>query len=130
MYCKYLSKTLQNGFKCKLYKRQVIYPLCKENCLETKYEANRPIKKVSSKRIIVTKEIYNKVYERDKGCCRLANITCNGRLELHHIVYRSENKNLINELSNCIMLCNRHHRLVHSNKHLWQPILKEIIERK
>lgn len=84
MYCKYLSKTLQNGFKCKLYKKQVIYPLCKENCLETKYEANKPIKKVSKKKIVVSKETYKKVYERDKGCCRLCGTSLN--LHLHHIM--------------------------------------------
>ena len=88
---------------------------------------NKPIKKVSNKRITVTEETYNKVMQRDKYKCRLLDCTCNGGLELHHIRYRSEAKDLINEPTNCIMLCNRHHRLVHSNKHYWQPILKEMI---
>lgn len=82
----------------------------------------------SNKKESVTDEVYNAVYNRDKGQCRLKDTTCNGVLELHHIVYRSENKALINEPTNCIMLCNCHHRLVHSNKHLWQPILKKIVK--
>lgn len=125
MYCKYLSKTLQNGFKCKLYKKHISYPLCTENCLGFNVVRNKGINKVSKKRIFVTEETYKKVYERDKGICQLADGTCNGGLELHHVRYRSERKDLINEPSNCIMLCNAHHRLVHSNKHLWQPILLE-----
>ena len=85
---------------------------------------NKPIKNVSKNRIFVKKEIYDKVYERDKGKCRLCG---SNQIELHHIVYRSENNNLINEPTNCIMLCTKHHRLVHSNKHDWQPKLKELI---
>jgi hypothetical protein len=27
------------------------------------------------------------------------------------------------------MLCLKHHKEVHSNKHYWQPILKEMINR-
>jgi hypothetical protein len=61
------------------------------------------------------------------GRCRLEDENCIGKLALHHIVYRSEDKKLINEPTNCIMLCKYHHDLVHSNKHYWQPILKEII---
>jgi hypothetical protein len=123
--CKYLLKR-QKNYKpiwwCKIKKQQVILP-CYENCLELILKVNKPIKKVSNKRITVSKETYEKVFERDKGCCRLADTTCNGGLELHHIKYRSEAKDLIDEQTNCIMLCNAHHRLVHSNKHLWQPIL-------
>ena len=89
---------------------------------------NKGINKVNKNRIFVKKEIYEQVYKRDKGKCRLKDITCEGGLELHHIVYRSEDKSLINEPTNCIMLCIKHHRLVHSNKHLWQPILKEMIK--
>lgn len=88
---------------------------------------NKGINKVNKKRVFVKKEIYEQVYKRDKGKCRLLDKTCEGELELHHIVYRSEDKSLINEPSNCIMLCTKHHRIVHSNKHKWQPILKEMI---
>lgn len=77
------------------------------------------------KREIVSKETYEEVNERDKGRCRLCGLFNN--LQLHHIQYRSERKDLINEPSNCIMLCINCHHLVHSNKHKWQEKLKNII---
>ena len=129
MYCKYLSKSLNDNLRCKLFKTITYIDKCKK-CLRNEPRENKPIKKVSSKHISVKKEIYQKVIERDNYRCQLADITCEGGLELHHIVYRSEDKTLINEPRNCIMLCNSHHRFVHSNKHMWQPILKDIIERR
>ena len=131
MYCKNLLKRQRKYkpyFYCKVLRKEIILP-CDKNCSETILRRNKPINKVSKKRIFVKKEIYEKVFERDKGRCRLKDCICNGGLELHHIVYRSEAKDLINEPTNCIMLCNAHHRLVHSNKHYWQPILKEMINK-
>ena len=133
MYCKYLSRSLNGKIRCKLSKTITYIDDCKK-CLKFEPHANKPIKKVSKKRITVTEETYNKVMQRDKYKCRLAHVTyngisCDGGLELHHIVYRSEDKKLINEPTNCIMLCNAHHKLVHSNKHYWQPILKEMINK-
>lgn len=77
--------------------------------------------------IKVKKETYEEVIERDNYTCRLQDSTCEGWLELHHIVYRSEDKSKINDVNNCIMLCTKHHREVHSNKHYWQPKLKQMI---
>lgn len=123
MYCKYLSKSLNGKIRCKLNKTSIYITECKK-CLNFEPKANKGTNKVSNKRIFVTKETYNKVYERDKGRCRLCG---SNQIQLHHIVYRSENKKLINEPSNCIMLCAKCHELVHSNKRYWQPKLKEIV---
>ena len=112
---------------CKVLKKEII-PLECENCLKRILKRNKPIRVKSGKRITVTKDTYKKVIERDNYTCQLKDFTCDGGLELHHIIYRSEDKSLINEPSNCIMLCNAHHRLVHSNKHLWQPILKDKVK--
>ena len=128
MYCKNMSKCLNGKLKCKIKRQVITLNECK-NCSEFNLTRNKGINKVSKKRIFVKKDIYEQVYERDKGRCRLLDKNCNGGLELHHIVYRSENKNLINEPTNCIMLCMEHHKLVHSNKHYWQPILKEMINK-
>ena len=130
MYCKHLSKSLNGNLRCKLSKTITYIDNCKK-CLKFEPRVNKPIKKASNKRITVTEETYNKVMQRDKYKCRLAHVTynginCNGGLELHHIRYRSEAKDLINEPTNCIMLCTKHHQEVHSNKHKWQPILKEM----
>lgn len=115
-------------FYCKKLKKEIILP-CDKNCLEFILVKNKPIKKVSKNRKKVSKETYDKVLKRDKEKCRLLDCTCQGGLELHHIIYRSENKNLIDEADNCIILCTKHHKQVHSNKHYWQPILKEMINK-
>lgn len=125
MGCKFLSKSLNGKLKCK-FSKQVITLDCCENCLNFILVRNKGINKVSKKRKFVSKEIYDKVYERDKGCCRLCG---NDKIQLHHIIYRSEDKSLIDEPTNCIMLCIKCHKLVHSNKHYWQPILKEMINK-
>lgn len=115
-------------FYCKDKKGIILLDECK-NCLKRQIKANKCIRKRSADKITVSKDTYNKVIERDKHTCRLLDCTCEGWLELHHIVYRSEDKNLINEPSNCIMLCVKHHKQVHSNKHYWQPRLKELIKK-
>jgi len=129
-YCKYLSKTFQNSFKCKLYKKYINLLYDCKNCPNFILTRNKGINKVSKKRIFVKPEIYDQVFKRDKGTCQLADENCNGRLELHHIRYRSERKDLINEPLNCIFLCTFHHKLVHSNKKKYQPILLEILKNK
>jgi 5-methylcytosine-specific restriction endonuclease McrA len=110
-------------FYCKALRKEIILP-CDKNCSNRNLVRNKGIKKVSKKRIFIKPEIYEQVYNRDKGQCQLCG---SNNIQLHHIVYRSENKKLINEPSNCIMLCAKCHELVHSNKHYWQPKLKEII---
>lgn len=129
MYCKYLSRCLNGKLRCKIKKTSIYITEC-QKCLKKEFRKSQAIKKVSSKRITVTKETYNKVFQRDKGKCRLANSECEGYLELHHIKYKSEAKDLINNIDNCIMLCNYHHRLVHSNKHYWQPCLIDLLTKK
>lgn len=126
MYCKYLSKSLNGKLRCKLSKTTYITEC--QKCLRFEPRTNKGIKKRSDKRIFVTKETYNKVFERDKGKCRLANNECEGKIELHHVRYRSERKDLINEPNNCVCLCAFHHQLVHSNKKKYQPILLKMLE--
>lgn len=127
MICKYFrkrSKDLKPYFYCVKKGKQVIWG-CYENCLKWQPRENKGIKKVSKKRIVVSDETYKEVFNRDNGLCQLC--AKGTDLELHHIVYRSEDKNLINEPSNCIMLCNECHRKVHSNKKKWKPILQKIV---
>ena len=81
------------------------------------------------KRKAVSKDTYQKVFEACKGKCGL----CGAKdiLELHHIFFRSEAPDRIDDPTNCIMLChkdfskNKCHAKVHSNKKYWQPILLE-----
>ena len=126
MYCKYLSKSLNGKIKCRYYKRHISSLLECKNCSNLIYKANKPIKKVSNKRITVTEETYNKVMQRDKGKCRLCGTSLN--LHLHHIDGRG--KDLTNNINNCIILCeNCHLNIVHKNQKKYRPILKEMINK-
>lgn len=127
--CKQLrirQKQYNKYFYCCELKSITYIDECKK-CLKFEPRVNKPIKKVSNKRITVTEETYNKVMQRDKYKCRLCGTTFN--LQEHHIVYKSEDRKLINEPTNLIVLCARCHSVVHSNKHYWQPILKEMINK-
>ena len=115
MYC-YCTKT-----------RQEVPLNCEKQCIEKEYKKNKPIKKVSKKKITVSEETYKIVFERDGGKCRLCNTYEN--LHLHHIESRNTHKELIDEPSNCVMLCqNCHLNIVHKNNKKYRPILKELIK--
>lgn len=122
--CIYFKRRTKKGiFYGYCTKQRSIVPLNASECYiceNKEYKKYKPIKKVSKKRVFVSKDTYNIVLERDRGCCRLCG---NKNIQLHHIVYRSESKALIDEPSNCIMLCEKCHRLVHSDKKKYQPIL-------
>lgn len=68
-------------------------------------------------------DIRTEVLLRDNGRCRV----CGDRYHLapHHIKYRSEG--IDHSPENLIMLCGEHHQLVHSNKRIYQPVLKEYV---
>lgn len=111
-YC--VLKHLESTLKCEI---------C-TNCNNREYKKTKAIKKVSKKRICVSKNTYEQVFNRDKGVCRLCG---NNNIQLHHIFYRSERKDLIDESTNCIMLCTNCHLEVHKHKKQYQDKLKEII---
>jgi len=62
------------------------------------------------------------VLERDRRC-RFCGVIRD--LHVHHINYRSQGGN--HDAHNLIVLCHKHHRLVHSDKGVWQPILRAYI---
>ena len=75
-------------------------------------------------------KVSKSTYEKVMKACHEQCVLC-GRpypLQAHHIVYRSEDRKLIDEPSNMVMLCLDHHLLVHTNKKYWKPILLEISE--
>lgn len=125
--CKYITirtKNYEKYFYCRLNKKIINYTTECIKCVKNEPRKNKGINKRSRKRITVTKETYHKVIERDDYKCRLCGTTQN--LHCHHIIYKSEDKTKINDENNLIMLCEKHHRLVHSNKHYWQPKLLEM----
>lgn len=107
-------------------KRCKIEPEECKHCDKKEYKRVKPMKQVSKKRITVSKATYGTVLMRDKRCRLCGRINY---LQLHHILYRSERKDLINEPTNCIMLCSDCHRLVHTNKRKYQPLLQDIVKK-
>lgn len=70
---------------------------------------------------VTSEETYNLV----KRLCGDACVLCgNNEIHLHHIHGRG--KNLTDNPMNCIMLCDKHHRLVHKNGKKWRPILDDM----
>lgn len=63
------------------------------------------------------------VMRRDRGRCRWCGGTA---VHLHHIKYRSEGVD--HSERNLILLCQKHHALVHSDKKKWKPVLLTTIE--
>lgn len=127
--CKYLtirSKNYEKYFYCRLNKKIINYTTECKKCVKNEPRKNKSINKASKKKMTVTQDTYNKVMQRDNCRCRLCGTSLN--LQLHHIIYRSEDKSKINDVNNCIMLCVEHHALVHSNKKYWQPKLLELVE--
>lgn len=110
---------------CTIKRCKIEYEECK-HCDKKEYKKVKPIKPVSKKRTTVSKKTYGIVLMRDKRCRLCGRINY---LQLHHILYRSERKDLIDEPKNCIMLCSDCHSLVHRNKRKYQPMLQEIVEK-
>ena len=127
--CKYITvrtKNYEKYFYCRLNKKIINYTTECIKCVKIEPRKNKSINKVSKKKITVTQDTYNKVMQRDNYKCRLCGTSLN--LQLHHVIYKSEDKSKINDINNCIMLCVEHHALVHSNKKYWQPKLLELVE--
>ncbi len=113
-----------SGCLNKEYKKVAKNSLKTPNKAYSTLKAKTPIKKVSKKRITVSKKTYNEVYERCNGVCAICG--ANQSLHLHHIDGRGKDKT--DNPNNCIMLCNHCHlEVVHKNNKYWRPKLKEMI---
>jgi 5-methylcytosine-specific restriction endonuclease McrA len=67
------------------------------------------------------------VYERDGHKCRMCGRP-NVGVELHHIIFRSQERNN-HAPSNLIGLCQPHHKLAHTKPALIRPVLQELVEK-
>jgi len=82
------------------------------------------MKKFSKNHISVSKQTYEEVINRDHHRCVMCG--ANYPLQLHHIMNR-QFKHLIDEPTNCVMLCASCHQLVHSNQNKYRELLKGYI---
>lgn len=127
-YCKHLKKRNNKPY-CLYIKKEISLSLCyecanKEIKRKNAQYSKNIVQKSKKRRIIVSKETYNHVIERDKYSCRLCGSM--QELQLHHIDGRGKYKT--NDINNCIMLCRHCHLdVVHKNNKYWRQKLKEII---
>lgn len=137
MYLRFRKK--QGKTYCYCTKKRAIIELSScYGCLNKEYKKvakmvkRTRIKPVSKKRAVVSKETYNIVFDRCGGKCAICGTTqC---LEYHHVYYRSERPDLIDDPDNGIMLCgefanNCHKGKAHKNKKHWQPILLNMVNK-
>ncbi len=129
IYFKIRTNKGKKYFYCLNNKIQIDYKNC-SNCEFKEYKeykklkSIKPINAVSKHKKTVSKKTYDIVMERD-GRCRLCGSQVD--LHLHHIIYRSQDVNLIDEPGNCIILCLKCHKLCHSNKKKYQILLKNLL---
>ncbi len=117
--------TLLDCIKCTKFKQTSVKSInITHNNKSVLKRVKMPLNKVSKKREFVTKDTYNAVMLKCNSKCVLCGTAQN--LQLHHIVYRSHDKSLINEVSNCVALCLSCHQLVHTSSKKYKPLLLEI----
>lgn len=71
----------------------------------------------------ISKTNREKIKKLFKGKCGLCG---QAGVHIHHIIYKSEDRNKIDDLENLFLLCINCHEKVHSNKKYWQPRLKKM----
>lgn len=72
-------------------------------------------------------EVYQRTYDLFDGCCALCG---SPEIHMHHIRFGGLYGGRKTYMGNVIPLCERHHRMVHTNKNKYMPMLIEIIDNK
>ncbi len=102
-------------------------PECRRALLaKTKATTQRKVERVvrkQNRRPSLSPALRRAIRSRDVTCRFCGRVK--GRMEVHHIAYRSQGGP--DERGNLILLCDEHHRLAHSKKWYWQPILRAYI---
>jgi 5-methylcytosine-specific restriction endonuclease McrA len=73
------------------------------------------------------KEVYEKTIELYNGQCAICG---NPNIAMHHIRYGGLYGGRKTYMGNVIPLCEKHHRLVHTNKDKYMPMLIDMINKK
>ena len=117
MSCKYLSKALNGKIKCKYHKRYINYKVDCENCSKTIFVRNKPIKKVSAKRMKLEKERDKNLVK--KGKCDYCKKYCD-KLDAHE-VYGGSNRTRSIKNGFVALIC----RECHQNPEIIQELKKQ-----
>ena len=86
-----------------------------------KYEGSK------ERRSQIYKEWRKKVCDRDSWKCRIGNIDCCGRLEVHHILGWVEHPELRYQVNNGITLCHAHHPKKRAEEKRLTPYFQELV---
>jgi 5-methylcytosine-specific restriction endonuclease McrA len=73
------------------------------------------------------KEVYQKTFDLFEGCCALCG---SPNIHMHHIRYGGLYGGRKTYMGNVIPLCEKHHRLVHTDKNKYMQNLIDIINKK
>lgn len=104
-----------------------IQAFCSVECLKEKTRTRKIRSGIKSKvKTPVPGSTRRRVFERYRHMCAYCGRSGRG-LQIHHIKYRSEGVD--HSLNNLVLLCHDHHRMVHSDKRKWQPLLKSLSAR-
>jgi hypothetical protein len=108
-----------------VYRRNGVQSFCSEDCFLHRIKRVKHVAKRSRATLgPIPADIRRLVHERDKSC-RYCGDSRDG-LHVHHILYRSS-KGSTNSVDNLILLCEEHHRLMHSNKRKFLPLCQEVV---
>lgn len=72
------------------------------------------------------KEVYKKTLELFDHKCAICG---NPNVAMHHIIYGNLRGGRKTYMGNVIPLCEKHHRLVHTNKNKYMPMLIEMVNK-
>ena len=114
MNCKYLSKKLNGGFKCKKNNSNIISLLECKNCPELILKRNKPIRKVTNKQKQLEKNRFS-IFTNDFNKCYYCKKPKkeNEKLDLHE-VYGGSNRTRSIKNGFVVPLC----RMCHSNEEI------------
>ena len=73
------------------------------------------------------KEVYQKTYDLFDGLCAICQ---SNQIHMHHIRYGGLYGGRKTYFGNVIPLCEKHHKLVHTNKDYYMPKLIKLINKK
>lgn len=103
-----------------------ISAVCSSECFaETKQRKPKQKSNGAPDKERVPRAIRTRVRRRDGNACRYCGAMA-GRIQVHHIHYRSEGGT--DEEQNLITLCEEHHSLMHSDKGRWQTVLLFVMQ--
>ena len=69
----------------------------------------------------------SQVLKRDKSKCRIANSSCAGRLEIHHILSYTHHPELRYQINNGITLCHAHHPRKRAEEKRLEPLFMGLV---